>query len=157
MRTYQRQIVGKESSKWKQTQRAVWLQSLKSILEPPVRPSPERVVLPVSSLPPSFIPLSSTHLAHPQPTLWGHLSLSAELRESFVRVCVWACERVCVSGLLISLGCCRFKLFIPTAPAHTHTHTHAHLHHMPARIRPPERRSPWQPYQRSQISAREMK
>lgn len=78
-------------------------------------------------------------------------------RELCASVCVslWARKRVCVSGLLISLGCCRFKLFIPTAPAHIHTH--AHLHHMPARIRPPERRSPWQPYQRSQISAREMK
>lgn len=81
------------------------------------------------SLPPSFIPLSSTHLTHPQPTLWGHLSLSAELWESFVQVCVcvyvslWVSEWVCVSGLLISLGCCRFKLFIPTAPAHTHSHT----------------------------------
>lgn len=40
-----------------------------------------------------------------------------------VYVSLWVSEWVCVSGLLISLGCCRFKLFIPTAPAHTHSHT----------------------------------
>lgn len=116
----------------------------------------------LSSLCLLFLHLSSLYhqpTSHTPSRPCGVTCLCPPSSERALCECVYLCElvseRVCVSGLLISLGCCRFKLFIPTAPAHTHTH--AHLHHMPARIRPPQRRSPWQPYQRSQISAREMK
>lgn len=128
MRTHQQQIVGKESSKWKPTQRALWLQSLKSILELPIRPSPERVVLPVSLSSSIFHP-SIINPPHTPPTdlVGSPVFVRRALRELCASVCVyvslWVSEWVCVSGLLISLGCCRFKLFIPTAPAHTHSHT----------------------------------
>ena len=77
-------------------------------------------------------------------------------------VCVCVCEREReregrereASALLslISPAWWSFKLFIPCCSRRL-----THLHHTAARIRPGNRRSPRQPYRRSQISAPEMK